>query len=121
MVAGESVEVDGKMYAVKFMKKHEIIKLKQVDHINGERTLMQLALAEWARRGCRVSSLERLAQSLGFAGWGDRVRLDFRRRVVASGDEVAHPYTVSMIGSFKDDRYVFIVMEARGWCVDASE
>ena len=59
-------KVDGKMYAVKFMKKHEIIKLKQVDHINGERTLMQL---------------------------------------------VAHPYTVSMIGSFKDDRYVFIVME----------
>ena len=32
---------DGNMYAVKFMKKHEIIKLKQVDHINGERTLMQ--------------------------------------------------------------------------------
>jgi len=54
------------MYAVKFMKKHEIIKLKQVDHINGERTLMQ---------------------------------------------QVAHPYIVSMIGSFKDDRYVFIVME----------
>ena len=32
---------DGQNYAVKFMKKHEIIKLKQVDHINGERTLMQ--------------------------------------------------------------------------------
>ena len=29
---------DEKLYAVKFMKKHEIIKLKQVDHINGERT-----------------------------------------------------------------------------------
>ena len=36
--------MDGKHYAVKFMKKHEIIKLKQVDHINGERTLMQQAL-----------------------------------------------------------------------------
>jgi len=59
-------KVDGNHYAVKFMKKHEIIKLKQVDHINGERTLMQ---------------------------------------------QVAHPYIVSMIGSFKDDRYVFIVME----------
>ena len=32
---------DGNMYAVKFMKKHEIIKLKQVDHINAERNLMQ--------------------------------------------------------------------------------
>jgi len=31
---------DGKMYAVKFMKKHEIIKLKQVDHINNEKRLM---------------------------------------------------------------------------------
>ena len=31
---------DGNMYAVKFMKKHEIIKLKQVDHINAERNLM---------------------------------------------------------------------------------
>jgi len=59
-------KVDGKYYAVKFMKKHEIIKLKQVDHINGERTLMA---------------------------------------------QVAHPYVVSMIGSFKDDRYVFIVMQ----------
>jgi protein kinase A len=59
-------KVDGTYYAVKFMKKHEIIKLKQVDHINGERTLMQ---------------------------------------------QVAHPYVVSMVGSFKDDRYVFIVME----------
>ena len=29
--------------ALKFMKKHEIIKLKQVDHINGERTLMAQA------------------------------------------------------------------------------
>jgi len=28
------------MYAVKFMKKHEIIKLKQVDHINNEKRLM---------------------------------------------------------------------------------
>ena len=57
---------DGNNYAVKFMKKHEIIKLKQVDHINGERTLMA---------------------------------------------QVRHPYIVSMIGSFKDDRYVFIVMQ----------
>jgi len=31
---------DGKMYAVKFMKKQEIIKLKQVDHINNEKRLM---------------------------------------------------------------------------------
>merc|ERR1712137_172827 len=31
---------DGNMYAVKFMKKHEIIKLKQVDHINNEKRLM---------------------------------------------------------------------------------
>jgi len=31
---------DQKMYAVKFMKKHEIIKLKQVDHINNEKRLM---------------------------------------------------------------------------------
>merc|ERR1711957_360273 len=31
---------DGKLYAVKFMKKHEIIKLKQVDHINNEKRLM---------------------------------------------------------------------------------
>jgi protein kinase A len=31
---------DGRMYAVKFMKKHEIIKLKQVDHINNEKRLM---------------------------------------------------------------------------------
>mmetsp|Transcript_64357 Transcript_64357/g.100349 ORF Transcript_64357/g.100349 Transcript_64357/m.100349 type:complete len:320 (-) Transcript_64357:246-1205(-) len=31
---------DGKFYAVKFMKKHEIIKLKQVDHINNEKRLM---------------------------------------------------------------------------------
>jgi len=31
---------DGKCYAVKFMKKQEIIKLKQVDHINNEKNLM---------------------------------------------------------------------------------
>jgi len=31
---------DSKMYAVKFMKKQEIIKLKQVDHINNEKKLM---------------------------------------------------------------------------------
>jgi len=31
---------DNKFYAVKFMKKHEIIKLKQVDHINNEKRLM---------------------------------------------------------------------------------
>merc|ERR1712003_415919 len=30
----------GKFYAVKFMKKQEIIKLKQVDHINNEKRLM---------------------------------------------------------------------------------
>jgi len=33
-------KVDSKYYAVKFMKKHEIIKLKQVDHINNEKRLM---------------------------------------------------------------------------------
>mmetsp|Transcript_28704 Transcript_28704/g.63475 ORF Transcript_28704/g.63475 Transcript_28704/m.63475 type:complete len:308 (+) Transcript_28704:98-1021(+) len=33
-------KTDGKLYAVKFMKKHEIIKLKQVDHINNEKRLM---------------------------------------------------------------------------------
>jgi len=33
-------KTDGKFYAVKFMKKHEIIKLKQVDHINNEKRLM---------------------------------------------------------------------------------
>jgi len=31
---------DGKQYAVKFMKKHDVIKLKQVDHINNEKRLM---------------------------------------------------------------------------------
>merc|ERR1719490_377433 len=31
---------DGKYYAVKFMKKREIMKLKQVDHINNEKRLM---------------------------------------------------------------------------------
>jgi len=31
---------DGKHYAVKFMKKREIMKLKQVDHINNEKRLM---------------------------------------------------------------------------------
>ncbi|CAK9110254.1 cAMP-dependent protein kinase catalytic subunit (Dd GPK2) (DdPK3) [Durusdinium trenchii] len=35
-----SQATDGKYYAVKFMKKHEIIKLKQVDHINNEKRLM---------------------------------------------------------------------------------
>ena len=57
---------DGNNYAVKFMKKHEIIKLKQVDHINAERNLMA---------------------------------------------QINHPFAVNMFGSFKDDRYVFIVME----------
>jgi len=33
-------KVDGLSYAVKFMKKQEIIKLKQVDHINNEKRLM---------------------------------------------------------------------------------
>jgi len=33
-------KLDGKNYAVKFMKKQEIIKLKQVDHINNEKRLM---------------------------------------------------------------------------------
>jgi len=57
---------DGQFCAVKFMKKHEIIKLKQVDHINAERNLMS---------------------------------------------QIKFPFIVNMIGSFKDDRYVFIVME----------
>ncbi len=57
---------DQKNYAVKFMKKAEIIKLKQVDHINGERNLMS---------------------------------------------QVNHPFVVCMLGSFKDERYVYIIME----------
>jgi len=59
-------------YALKFMKKHEIIKLKQVDHINAERYLM---------------------------------------------NQVNHPAVVNMVGSFKDDRYVFILME----CISGGE
>eukprot|EP00392_Amoebophrya_sp_AT5.2_P011771 g11856.t1 len=57
---------DGSPVAVKFMKKHEIIKLKQVDHINQERNLMS---------------------------------------------QIKHPFIVEMKGSFKDDRFVYIVME----------
>eukprot|EP00397_Hematodinium_sp_SG-2012_P016647 GEMP01016993.1.p1 GENE.GEMP01016993.1~~GEMP01016993.1.p1 ORF type:complete len:319 (+),score=54.00 GEMP01016993.1:288-1244(+) len=57
---------DGNYYAVKFMKKQEIIRLKQVDHIMGEKQVMGM--------------------------------LDF-------------PFIVNMKGSFKDDRYVYIVME----------
>lgn len=57
---------DGTMCAVKFMKKQEIVKLKQVDHINGERNLMS---------------------------------------------QVHHPFIVEMKGSFKDERYCYIVME----------
>jgi len=60
---------DGNFYAVKFMKKHDIIKLKQVDHINGERNLMS---------------------------------------------KIQFPFIVNMIGSFKDERYVYIVMECIG-------
>merc|ERR1712224_716753 len=63
---------DGNFYAVKFMKKHDIIKLKQVDHINGERNLM---------------------------------------------GKIQFPFIVNMIGSFKDERYVYIVME----CVPGGE
>jgi len=59
-------KTDGQYYAVKFMKKHEIIKLKQVDHINGERSIML---------------------------------------------QLNHPFIVNMKGSFKDDRYIYIVME----------
>lgn len=57
---------DGKFYAVKFMKKYEIMKLKQVDHIMGEKDVMS---------------------------------------------KCDHPFIVNMVGSFKDDRYVYIVME----------
>jgi len=60
---------DGNFYAVKFMKKHDIIKLKQVDHINGERNLMS---------------------------------------------KIQFPFIVCMLGSFKDERYVYIVMECIG-------
>jgi len=60
---------DGNFYAVKFMKKHDIIKLKQVDHINGERNLMS---------------------------------------------KIQFPFIVNMLGSFKDERYVYIVMECIG-------
>lgn len=63
---------DGNFYAVKFMKKHEIIKLKQVDHINGERNLMS---------------------------------------------QITFPFIVNMIGSFRDERFVFIVME----CITGGE
>ena len=59
-------KLDGSMVAVKFMKKHEIIKLKQVDHINGERNLMS---------------------------------------------QITHPFIVCMRGSFKDDRFIYILME----------
>ena len=100
--------MDGKFYAVKFMKKHEIIKLKQVDHINGERTLMAQVLG--SGRSGRVWTVARSQMpSMPHTGW-DRSSLGprpwFRK--------VAHPYIVSMIGSFKDDRYVFIVMQALG-------
>ncbi|EER02463.1 protein kinase, putative [Perkinsus marinus ATCC 50983] len=57
---------DGQHYAVKFMKKHEILKLKQVDHINAERNLL---------------------------------------------NQLNHPFIVNMRGSFKDTRFVYIVME----------
>jgi len=57
---------DGNFYAVKFMKKHEIAKLKQVDHIMAEKNVMQ--------------------------------QLNF-------------PFIVNLAGSFKDERYVYLVME----------
>ena len=38
------IKQDGKYHAVKVMKKHGIIKLKQVDHINNEKRLMELGL-----------------------------------------------------------------------------
>jgi serine/threonine protein kinase len=63
---------DGIHYAVKFMKKHEIIKLKQVDHINTERSIMM---------------------------------------------QLSHPFIVNMKGSFKDDRFIYIVME----CISGGE
>lgn len=59
-------KTNGNSYACKFMKKHEIVKLKQVDHINSERTLM---------------------------------------------NQLDCPFIVAMVASFKDDHYVFIVME----------
>jgi len=62
-------KLDGNFYAVKFMKKAEIIKMKHVDHINAERDVM--------------------------------LRLD-------------HPFVVNMRGAFKDDRYMYIVMECVG-------
>ena len=63
---------DGQLYAVKMMKKVEIIRLKQVDHINAERAVLQ--------------------------------HLD-------------HPFIVNMKASFKDDHYLYIVME----CVSGGE
>jgi len=63
---------DGQFYAVKFMKKHDIIKLKQVDHINAERNLMA---------------------------------------------QLQHPFIVNMKGSFKDERFVYLVME----CISGGE
>jgi serine/threonine protein kinase len=64
--------IDGLYYAVKSMKKHDIIKLKQVDHINSERSIMM---------------------------------------------QLNHPFIVNMRSSFKDDRYIYIVME----CVAGGE
>jgi len=57
---------DGNFYAVKFMKKHEIVKLKQVDHIMAEKNVME---------------------------------------------QLSFPFIVNLAGSFKDDRYVYLVME----------
>jgi serine/threonine protein kinase len=61
--------IDGQHYAIKFMKKHDIIKLKQVDHINSERSIMA---------------------------------------------QLNHPFIVNMHGSFKDERFIYIVMECVG-------
>ena len=55
------------MYAVKFMKKHEIIKLKQVDHINNEKRLMAqiphpfiVSMIGFTKAHIEISYLERV-------------------------------------------------------------
>lgn len=61
--------IDGQYYAIKLMKKHDIIKLKQVDHINSERSIMM---------------------------------------------QLSHPFIVNMRGSFRDDSFIYLVMECVG-------
>jgi len=65
-------KADGQLYAIKMMKKVDIVRLKQVDHINDERGILS---------------------------------------------QLSHPFIVNMRASFKDDRFLYIVME----CVSGGE